>query len=149
MMITITLLMITLIQIISTHLFGQGCSYTLWHLEPCLRKQWLEAMLVLVYKYNFSEPDQLSEKVIGLIRIMINSLAAHVHICSKYSKTEGVGLAAVRSQELSEASNGNGNVGPAGTLQVSVFLEFPEGFSDFFRISIILELFRAVKTTRS
>ena len=108
----------------------------------------MEAMLVLVYKYNFSEPDQLSEKVIGLIRIMINSLAAHVHICSKYAKTEGVGLA-VRSQELSEASNGNGNVGPAGTLQVSVFIENPEGFSDFFRISIILELFRAVKTTRS
>ena len=82
-------------------------------------------MLVLVYKYNFSEPDQLSEKVIGLIRIMINSLAAHVHICSKYAKTEGVGLV-VRSQELSEASNGNGNVGPAGTLQVRVnmFLEF-------------------------
>merc|ERR1719266_2766246 len=49
---------------------------------------------------------------------MINSLAAHVHICSKYSKTEGVGLA-VRSQELSEASNGNGNIGPAGTLQGS------------------------------
>ena len=101
----------------------------MWHLEPCLRKQWLEGMLVLVYKYNFSEPDQLSEKVIGLIRIMINSLAAHVHICSKYSKTEGVGLA-VRSQELSEASNGNGNIGPAGTLQVRKYFYWGHLFED-------------------
>ena len=93
---------------------------------------------MLVYKYNFSEPDQLSEKVIGLIRIMINSLAAHVHICSKYAKTEGVGLA-VRSQELSEASNGNGNVGLAGTLQVRV--------KCFFRIFITKEMHRAAKTT--
>ena len=62
-------------------------------------------MLVLVYKYNFSEPDNLSDKVIGLIRIIINSLSAHVHMCSKYCKTEGLGLH-LRSQELSEASNG-------------------------------------------
>ena len=68
-------------------------------------------MLVLVYKYNFSEPENLSDKVIGLIRIIINSLAAHMHICSKYCKTEGSALQQGRSaqcsQELSEASNGN------------------------------------------
>ena len=49
--------------------------------------------------------------MIGLIRIIINSLAAHMHICSKYCKTEGSALQQVRSaqcsQELSEASNGN------------------------------------------
>ena len=92
-------------SILQENLIYHGCSYTLWHLEPCLRKQWLETMLVLVYKYNFSEPDNLSDKVIGLIRIIINSLSAHVHMCSKYCKTEGLGLH-LRSQELSEASNG-------------------------------------------
>jgi hypothetical protein len=98
-------------SILQENLIYHGCSYTLWHLEPCLRKQWLEAMLVLVYKYNFSEPENLSDKVIGLVRIIINSLAAHVHMCSKFCKAE----LQMRSQELSEASNGN--LGTA-TLQV-------------------------------
>ena len=44
------------------NLIYQGCSYTLWHLEPTVRKNWLEACLVLVYKYNFSEPETLSDK---------------------------------------------------------------------------------------
>jgi hypothetical protein len=87
----------------------QGCGYTLWHLEPTARKNWLEAALVLVYKYNFSEPEPLSEKVLGLMRILINSLAAHVHMCSKFGKTEGLGTT-MRSRELSETS-----LGPVGT----------------------------------
>ena len=32
------------------------------------RRNWLEACLVLVYKYNFSEPEALREKVVGLMR---------------------------------------------------------------------------------
>ena len=87
----------------------QGCGYTLWHLEPTARRNWLEAALVFVYKYNFSEPEPLSEKVLGLMRILINSLAAHVHMCSKFGKTEGLGTT-IRSRELSETS-----LGPVGT----------------------------------
>jgi hypothetical protein len=87
----------------------QGCGYTLWHLEPTARRNWLDSALVLVYKYNFSEPEPLSEKVLGLMRILINSLAAHVHMCSKFGKTEGLGTT-MRSRELSETS-----LGPVGT----------------------------------
>ena len=32
------------------------------------RRNWLESCLVLMYKYNFSEPEQLSDKVLGLMR---------------------------------------------------------------------------------
>ena len=88
----------------------QGCGYTLWHLEPTVRKNWLEAALVIVYKYNFSEPESLSDKVLGLARIILNSLSAHVHICSKFFKNEGCGLT-MRSRELSETS-----IGPMGTV---------------------------------
>ena len=96
-------------SILSENLIYQGCGYTLWHLEPTTRKNWLEAALVIVYKYNFSEPETLSEKVLGLIRIILNSLTAHVHICSKFGKQEGFGLT-MRSRELSETS-----IGPLGT----------------------------------
>ena len=55
-------------SIIQENLIYQGCAYTLWYLEPVLRRNWLEACLVLVYKYNFSEPESLREKVVGLMR---------------------------------------------------------------------------------
>jgi len=100
-------------SILHENLIFQGLHYTLWHLEPIVRKQWLEACLVLVYKYNFSEPEQLSDKVVGLIRIIVNSISAQVHVCSKYCKPEGTGLT-MRSHELSETSIGN--IGTA-TLQ--------------------------------
>ena len=48
-------------------------------------------------------------KVLGLIRIILNSLSAHVHVCSKFVKHEGHGLT-MRSRELSETS-----IGPLGT----------------------------------
>ena len=79
------------LSILEENLLFQGCGYTLWQLEPVVRKAWLEATLVLVYKYNFSEPEPLSEKVLGLMRIIINTVCAHVHVCSKVtiSKTDG------------------------------------------------------------
>ena len=96
-------------SILRENLIYQGTAYTLWHLEPTTRKNWLEACLVIVYKYNFSEPETLSDKVLGLIRIIVNSLAAHVHVCSKFFKNDGYGLT-MRSRELSETS-----IGPLGT----------------------------------
>ena len=43
------------------------------------------------------------------MRILINSIAAHVHMCSKFGKIEGLGTT-MRSRELSETS-----LGPVGT----------------------------------
>lgn len=97
-------------SILQENLIYQGNGYTLWFLEPTVRKNWLEACLVIVYKYNFSEPDPLSEKVLGLIRIILNSLSAHNHVCSKYFKYVEHGLT-MRSRELSETS-----IGPLGTV---------------------------------
>ena len=62
------LYLITLISFFKENLLYHGCGYTLWYLEPIVRKNWLDSCLVLVYKYNFSEPEQLGEKVLGLMR---------------------------------------------------------------------------------
>ena len=55
-------------EYLKENLMHHGCGYTLWYLEPIVRKNWLDCCLVLAYKYNFSEPEPLSAKVLGLMR---------------------------------------------------------------------------------
>jgi hypothetical protein len=42
----------------------QGCGFSLWHLEPSMRKNWLSAVMVIMYKYNFSPDTAMGERVI-------------------------------------------------------------------------------------
>ncbi|CAB4070119.1 UNC79 [Lepeophtheirus salmonis] len=91
----------TLMQ--ESHLF-QGCGYSLWHLEPSARKSWLSAVLVMVYKYNYPPEEVVGERLTGLIRIIIHTLAAHAHVCYRFSKPV-LGLSA-RSRDLSQISLG-------------------------------------------
>ena len=92
----------TLMQ--ESHMF-QGCGFSLWHLEPSLRKNWLSAVLVIVYKYNYSPEEVVGEKLVGLIRIIIHTLAAHAHVCDRFGKPI-MGFQA-RSRDLSQISLGN------------------------------------------
>ena len=41
----------------------QGCGFSLWHLEPTMRKNWLSSVLVIMYKYSFSPDTALGERV--------------------------------------------------------------------------------------
>ena len=82
----------------------QGCGFSLWHLEPTMRKNWLSAVMVIAYKYKYGgQHDEASaivgEKVVGLIRILIHTLAAQAHVCDRHAKPV-TGLT-MRSRDLS------------------------------------------------
>ena len=65
----------------------QGCGFSLWHLEPSMRKNWLTAVMVIAYKYPYGHDEALvGEKIVGLLRIVIHTLAAQSHVCDKISK---------------------------------------------------------------
>ena len=106
----------TLMQ--ESHLF-QGCGFSLWYLEPSLRKNWLLATVVIFYKYNINADSLTADKAIGLVRIVLHTLAAHVHTCDRFSRFNGgggggafppgyaglVGGVSARSRDLSQLSS--------------------------------------------
>ena len=97
----------TLMQ--ESHIF-QGCGFSLWYLEPNLRKNWLLAAVVIFYKYNFNVDTIIGDKAIGMIRIVLHTLAAHVHTCDRYSRIAygaGGGGVPARSRDLSQLSIGS------------------------------------------
>ena len=86
----------------------QGCGFSLWYMEPAMRKNWLTTVLVIAYKYSYSPETVIGEKVVGLIRIIIHTLAAHAHVCDRYSRP----TFAARSRDMSQVSLGG--AGPGG-----------------------------------
>ncbi len=107
-------------------LLFQGCGFSLWYLEPSLRKNWLMSALVrkltvcvftklvlsyftyyckvIFYKYNFNRNAVLGEKASGIVRIILHTLANHAHECDRYRRAT-LGTAA-RSRDLSQLSIG-------------------------------------------
>jgi hypothetical protein len=63
----------------------QNTSYSLWFLEIQVRRNWLMALLVILYKYNLSNiPEPLLS---SLIRIVMNSLEGQFHQCRRVPTT--------------------------------------------------------------
>lgn len=63
----------------------QNTSYSLWFLEIQVRRNWLMALLVILYKYNLSTiPEPLLS---SLIRIVMNSLEGQFHQCRRIPTT--------------------------------------------------------------
>ncbi|KAH8292441.1 hypothetical protein KR054_009926 [Drosophila jambulina] len=84
-------------------------NYSLWHLEQYPRRNWLFTLLVVLYKYSYTQPP-LSGYVISAIRMIMNSLRGHFHQCRRIPTTtildiQGVGGAA-RSRDVSQPSLG-------------------------------------------
>ncbi|XP_017112167.1 protein unc-79 homolog isoform X2 [Drosophila elegans] len=84
-------------------------NYSLWHLEQYPRRNWLFTLLVVLYKYWYTQPP-LSGYVIAGIRLIMNSLRGHFHQCRRIPTTtildiQGVGGAA-RSRDVSQPSLG-------------------------------------------
>ena len=46
------------------------------------------AFQVIAYKYKYGGPDEalVGEKVVGLIRILIHTIAAQTHVCDRHSR---------------------------------------------------------------
>lgn len=61
-------------------------NYSLWYLACHVRRNWLMAMVVILYKYTYTEPP-LSSYVNSAIKIVINSLKEHFHECKRIPMT--------------------------------------------------------------
>lgn len=63
----------------------QNTSYSLWFLEIQVRRNWLMALLVILYKFNLSTiPEPFLS---SLIRIVMNSLEGQFHQCRRIPTT--------------------------------------------------------------
>ncbi|RZF46360.1 hypothetical protein LSTR_LSTR011144 [Laodelphax striatellus] len=80
-------------------------TYSLWYLEPHVRHSWLMALLVVLYKYQYSTPP-LSQQMQTLVRIVINTLDSQHHVCRHIPPTVFVGGPPSRSRDVSQPSLG-------------------------------------------
>lgn len=84
---------------------SQIFNYSLWHLEQYPRRNWLFTMLVILYKYSYTQPPQ-SGYVNSAIRIIMNSLRNQFHQCRRIPTTildiQGIS----RSRDVSQPSLG-------------------------------------------
>ncbi|XP_021567615.1 protein unc-79 homolog, partial [Carlito syrichta] len=62
------------------HYFQQPPRCSLWSLKPHVRRMWLKALLVVLYKYPYRDCD-LSKILLHLIHITVNTLNAQYHSC--------------------------------------------------------------------
>jgi hypothetical protein len=61
-------------------------SYSLWYLEQHVRRNWLMAVLTILYKYQYTMPP-FTDLVQNLIRIVMNSLESQYHVCRRIPTT--------------------------------------------------------------
>lgn len=81
-------------------------NYSLWYLEPHARRNWLMTSLVVLYKYQYTQPP-FSGYVNSIIRIIINSLEAQFHQCRRIPATVVLDLPQQsRSRDMSQPSLG-------------------------------------------
>lgn len=85
----------------------QNASYTysLWSLEPHVRRNWLMAVIVLMYKYQYNYPP-FSQNINSLVRIVLNSLDCHFHQCKRIPATVVMDIVPTRSRDVSQPSLG-------------------------------------------
>lgn len=85
----------------------QNASYTysLWYLEPHVRRNWLLSVLVILYKYQYTQLP-FSQNVNSLIRIVLNSLESQFHQCKRIPATIIMDTMTSRSRDVSLPSLG-------------------------------------------
>ncbi|XP_068085270.1 protein unc-79 homolog [Anabrus simplex] len=82
--------------------------YSLWFLEPHMRRSWLMSLLVLLYKYQYNQQPH-SSQLHCLIKIVLNSLDAQHHRCRHIPATLVMGVPPTRSRDVSQPSLGGGD----------------------------------------
>ncbi|GBP28889.1 Protein unc-79 homolog [Eumeta japonica] len=78
-------------------------THTLVALEPHVRRHWLTALLVVLYKYHYSS-GQLCAQVQTLVRIVLNTLEAQYHQCKRIPPMIVMPQPVTRSRDLSQPS---------------------------------------------
>ncbi|CAB3233897.1 unnamed protein product [Arctia plantaginis] len=61
---------------------GAGSVHSLGALEPHVRRHWLMALLVVLYKYHYGT-GSICEMVQSLVRVVLNSVEAQYHVCKR------------------------------------------------------------------
>ena len=77
-------------------------TYSLWYLESHVRKNWMMALLVILYKYQYTQLT-MCDQIQNLIRIVMNSLEAQFHQCRRIPATIIVDFPLNRSRDLSQS----------------------------------------------
>uniref|UniRef100_A0A1A9X1K3 Protein unc-79 homolog n=1 Tax=Glossina brevipalpis TaxID=37001 RepID=A0A1A9X1K3_9MUSC len=83
----------------------QVFNYSLWHLEQYPRRNWIFTMLVILYKYSYTQPPQ-SSYTNSAIRLVMNSLRNHFHQCRRIPTTILDIPGTTRSRDVSQPSLG-------------------------------------------
>lgn len=81
-------------------------TYSLWYLEPHVRRSWLMSILVILYKYQYTIPP-LYNYIENTIRVVLNSIEAQFHQCRRIPATVIMDLMPSRSRDMSQPSLGN------------------------------------------
>ncbi|KAJ9575224.1 hypothetical protein L9F63_025823, partial [Diploptera punctata] len=95
----------------------QTPTYSLWFLEPHSRRCWLMAVLVILYKYQYSQQPH-SSQIQSLVKIVLNTLDSQYHQCRRIPATLVMGAPPSRSRDVSQPSLGGDaehSVGGAGS----------------------------------
>jgi protein unc-79 len=95
----------TLMMVNTDSIQGISYQYSLWCLEPLARRNWLMSVLIILYKYQYTQPP-FTQYVQHLIRIILNSLNAHFHQCKKIPANVVMEYPTFRTRDLSQPSLG-------------------------------------------
>ncbi|GAB0098713.1 protein unc-79 homolog [Sergentomyia squamirostris] len=81
-------------------------TYSLWYLEPHQRRNWLMAVIVILYKYQYTQPPFCTQ-INNIIRIVLNCLESQFHQCKRIPATVIMDLPVPsRSRDVSQPSLG-------------------------------------------
>ncbi|KAF4533554.1 hypothetical protein B566_EDAN001039 [Ephemera danica] len=97
--------------VMSHELATLPAAYSLWLLDPLARRNWLTALLVVLYKYQFNQPP-FSSQIQLLIRVVLNTLDAQQHGCRRIPGTLVMGALPCRSRDVSQPSLGAAGIDP-------------------------------------
>ncbi|XP_021924860.1 protein unc-79 homolog isoform X4 [Zootermopsis nevadensis] len=102
----------------------QTPTYSLWYLEPHSRRCWLMSLLVLLYKYQYSQQPH-SSNMQSLVKIVLNTLDAQYHQCRRIPATLVMGAPPSRSRDVSQPSLGGDAEHSTGGVGASDRFETP------------------------
>ncbi|XP_053676788.1 protein unc-79 homolog isoform X2 [Anopheles nili] len=80
-------------------------NFSIWYLEPHVRRNWLMSLLVILYKYQYNQAA-MADQVQNLIRLVINSLDAQFHKCRRIPTTIIMDYSTTRLRNQSQPSLG-------------------------------------------
>ncbi|XP_026830601.1 protein unc-79 homolog, partial [Ooceraea biroi] len=80
-------------------------SYSLWYLEPQIRRSWLMSLLVILYKCQYGQQTWCSQ-LQTLVKIVLNTLDTQYHQCKRIPATVVMGAPPSRSRDVSQPSLG-------------------------------------------